>query len=178
MEGRCFLWCPSGCERAERKSPWGEWGRNILEHLSSPLRIPKAEVAKWWPSELGCIVFKRKENDITCQHLQSRVFTQISEFPDFLGKIIDLATWSWHSLLVSCGRSWAAAACCRWDTYSPGGLSATTVSCIEASQFHSYTSRPWPGGTWVCDLQEHPWRGTFGGLQLHSQNQQHHIWKQ
>ena len=25
----------------------------------------------------------------------------------------------------------------------PGGLSATTVSCIELSQFHSYTSPPW-----------------------------------
>ena len=38
-----------------------------------------------------CIVFKRKENDISCQHLQNRIFAQIPEFPDCLGKTVNLA---------------------------------------------------------------------------------------
>lgn len=80
--------------------------------------------------------------------------------------------WSQRSFMTSWGRSWASAMWYRWDTCSPGDLSATTVSCLEASQFHSCTSPP---HSWVCDLWENPWRGTFGGLQIYSLNQQHHI---
>ena len=61
-----------------------------MARLTSSLRIPKVDVTKWRPSELGCIVFKRKENNISCQHLQTGYLHRYLNFQTVLEK-----SWTW-----------------------------------------------------------------------------------
>lgn len=171
MEERCCLRRSSGV-RGKRQKALERSRVETFWHFSLPHWAP----LKWKLPNSGLVnlarLYLKEKNDISCQHSQSKISVQICEFSDFLGKITGLSMWSQRSFMTSCGRSWASAMWYRWDTCSPGDLSATTVSCLEASQFHSCTSPP---HSWVCDLWENPWRGTFGGLQIYSLNQQHHI---
>lgn len=82
-------------------------------------------------------------------------YLQISEFPDFLYKIMDLAPWRLYSLMALGRRSWATAACFRWGPCSPDGLQPPL--CLVLSPV-SFPFIHHPPGSWrhlsVCSLRE------------------------
>lgn len=146
VERRCCLWHPSGCERPESKSCWEEWGRNILAHLSSPLKLQNSGLVN-----LAVLFLKEREIALAVNIYKAGYLQRKLNFHLFLEKkITELATWYLHSLMASCGRSWAVVPCFKWGTCSLGGLSATTVPCIEPSQLHAY-----PSPTWLLETSEY-----------------------
>lgn len=169
LEGRYCLWCPSGCERVERKSCWAEWSRDILAHLSSPLRLQNGGLVN-----LAALLLKWRKITLAVNIYKAGYLHRKLNFCIFLEK-----PWSW--LHGACIPSWHRAAgaeqllhvlsgalalqwsqCDHCVLYWTQSALLLYITHLGASQYVIYGRSPGE-------------RGTFRDLQIHSQNHQHHI---
>lgn len=118
VERRCCLWHPSGCERPESKSCWGEWGRNILAHLSSPLKLQNSGLVN-----LAVLFLKEREIALAVNIYKAGYLQRKLNFHLFLEK----KSQSW--LHGTCIPSWhRVAGAEQWCHALSGALALWVVS--------------------------------------------------